>query len=186
VPGSAPSVFSSARAEAGWPGFGKSAFFNDWARPNGIAEIALATIGDHKGYCRSLVLVARPTDRNFGRKEQIGILAGLQPHLLAMTAIAARLRHAERRSSRFFDVLEHLPHGAVVLDRRGRVVHATVKAESALRADGSLSLTTRGLRAGDLVVDRMLQAVIASAIGSGPRDAVPEGSPIPVPRRGAG
>jgi DNA-binding CsgD family transcriptional regulator len=169
-----PQIFNAEIVQAQWPDFGMSSFYNEWARPNGIHEIASITVGGP--HTTSLLLIGRPGDRRFDAA-QLTILSLLQAHIGPMSRIAERMRRVERQANQFLYVLEQLPCGVVVIDRRARVAHATASAKATIRDGDGLSLTSRGLRANDLTADRRLQ----SAMVGGP-SARACGEPIIVPR----
>lgn len=114
----------------------------------------------------------------FGQ-DDLRLMRLLMPHLRQAFALHARLVGLERERDTLASVLRQAPFGAIVLDRRARILLANRAAEQLLAEGDALRLEMGGLRATHLASDRTLQRLIHEAIAL--RSAA--GGSLALPRR---
>lgn len=141
----------------------RSAIFQEFLAPLGVRFYLGADVGDGgEPFCRFRVSRAARAS-NFGEAER-AICQILLPHIRC----AVRLRNlidvteAERRL--YAGTLERLAVGAVILDRRGRILRTNSAAAEILREHDGLAAVNGTLHAALGSENRELQALIEQAI----------------------
>lgn len=106
--------------------------------------------------------------------DTIGALTLLLPHLAIVSGMARRLA-GERAIARIaFEVLDSLGDATLVLDSKGKLLHANRIGEEMLSAGNGIRRTIRGITAVSPSDDRKLQAAIRAAFALAIRGDDPE------------
>ena len=96
----------------------RGAFYNDFGRRFGVQR-TVGSVLRREGAAVSVIAVTRPDrDRPFGETERAKMRI-LAPHLQRALQLHRRLTNLALQREASFDVMERLPIGVVVLDRRG-------------------------------------------------------------------
>lgn len=113
--------------------------------------------------------VIRPRSTAPFDDEEIDLLRHLMPHLGRGLALHRRLAAIEAARDQG-DLLDWLPFGVVLLDRRGTVLATNRRADALFAVHDGLWLEGGGLRAGRSTEHMLLQQEIISATGAGGDD----------------
>ena len=157
----------------------RSEYYNDFLRRFEMAELAWVFLDRHGGDV---------TLMNFGRPEryeafgapEVGLLTWLMPHLMRSYAISRRLGSITGAAGSLVRYLDLLPHGVMLLDALGRVLHANSAAKAIVQAADGVGFGRAGVTIASPDAARRLEAAIARLADPGvrPRHA----SSVPVPR----
>lgn len=147
--------------------FRQSAFFNGWARPQGLCSPITVVIHRTDAAYVPLTLV-RPDGAGEATPRDRALLNRLAPHLVHAMDVTIRLQRSEGASHGSATMLEALPCAAILLDRARRIVFANAAAEEMLGAeDGVLTWSSRMIGLRDPATDHRFQAVVSAALGAG-------------------
>lgn len=151
-----------------WPELLRTEMFNVYLKPRGIDVGLRLDILCSPGQSQSVSLARRWSIDGFTDRE-IGFAHAVVPHLRRASALMVRLRHTEMMSASALGALDALHVCVLLIDRAGRIVHASAAAEDLLReADGLM--TTRGsLLAATPAATARLTALLARSAGEGGR-----------------
>ncbi|HVS78527.1 MAG TPA: helix-turn-helix transcriptional regulator [Steroidobacteraceae bacterium] len=144
-----------------------SIFFNEWARPQGLADFTAAVIENSPQRMVKL-MVNRPESRGPTDERARAAMTLLAPHFRRAVAIGRTLERSESKAGALGAVLERLSAAVVFVDRAGRLVHANEPATRMLAANEVLSWTDGRPRPRDERAAAHLQAILASARRGGP------------------
>ena len=109
-------------------------FFNEWARPQGLADFIGAVI--EKSPQRMVkLMVNRHASHGPADERARSTMRLLAPHFKRALAIARALERSDSKSAALGEVLERLSTAVVFVDRDGRLVHANAAAAQRLAAD---------------------------------------------------
>jgi DNA-binding CsgD family transcriptional regulator len=176
----------------------RSAMYRDYLAPRAIQEVIRFDIFYEPDRSRSISL-ARPWSSGAFTQEELQFASAVIPHLQRAATIQARLEDASALAQSALDALETAQTPTLVLDGRGRVVHANAAAERLLRESDGLSAGATGLRATTSTQSARLAALIGRTAGSGDEPVTsgtlrlprPSGRPdlalvaVPLPQRAA-
>jgi len=87
------------------------------------------------------------------------------PHLIRAVRLREMLHIARQATRAFRTVLDSSPFGVVLLDDRGCILDATLKADSLLRAGDGLMVSRRRVHARCCDDDLVLQRLVSEAVG---------------------
>jgi DNA-binding CsgD family transcriptional regulator len=138
--------------------FERSEFYRDFCRAHEIADIHKIMLAKEPS---SQVSIALFKDRGrIDRARERELTRRLAPHLRRAVALASRVADANDVRGALADALELQASAAFLLDARGRIRHATPRAEAIALANDGLRITQRGLRASLADDDRELAAYL--------------------------
>jgi DNA-binding CsgD family transcriptional regulator len=118
------------------------------------------------------ITLARPWSSGSFTNDELHFARSLMPHLRRAASVQARLAAASTAVQSTLDALETLQAHILLLDRQGRIVHASTQAERLLREADGLSACTAGLHAATTVLSARLAALIARATATGDKPGV--------------
>ena len=144
----------------------RSEMYRGYLAPRAIQEIIRLDIFHECD--RSLsISVARPWSSGAFTREELQFTHTVMPHLQRAATVQARLGDASALARSALDALETAQAPIFVLDRPGRVVHASAEAERLLCESDGLTAGRHGLRAVTPTHSAHLAALIGRAAGSG-------------------
>jgi DNA-binding CsgD family transcriptional regulator len=144
----------------------RSAMYRRYCAPRALQEIVRLDILCEAELSQSISL-ARPWSSGSFTNDELHFARSLMPHLQRAASVQVRLAAASTAVQATLDTLETVQAHMLLLDRRGRVVHASIQAERLLREADGLSADTAGLRAATTGLSARLAALIARAAGTG-------------------
>jgi DNA-binding CsgD family transcriptional regulator len=144
----------------------RSAMYRRYLAPRALQEIIRLDILCEAELSQSISL-ARPWSSGSFTTDELRFARSLMPHLQRAASVQVRLGAASTAVQVTLDTLETVQAQILLLDRRGRVVHASTQAEHLLREADGLSADTGGLRAATAGLSARLAALIARAAGTG-------------------
>ncbi|MBS7538096.1 helix-turn-helix domain-containing protein [Ancylobacter lacus] len=153
----------------------RSGFYREWLAAFDIFHLvgAAFTLGDG---AVGVLGIHRPESAPAHDARDRHAAALLLPHLARAVRLGRHLGKASLAQAAALDALDRLDTGVLVLDRRGRIVHANAPAEESLRGSVDLGvLHGRFYLRDPLLQDRFalaLRAALAAA-GSGPAGTAP-------------
>ncbi|MFC7447488.1 helix-turn-helix transcriptional regulator [Rhodococcus daqingensis] len=122
-----------------------SEFFIDWARPSGLGDGLFARFSARNdGPCWFICIDPLEQNRRFGTPWRLKLMHQLIPHLAAAARIERTLSDQRANLRLTTDILEHLDHGALLVDAHGRVQHMNTAAHAILQRSDGLSITSNG------------------------------------------
>ena len=158
--------------------FCRGRFYQEWARPQGWVDVAVATLEKSASGCAYLS-VARDEASGMVDDEMRRRMALVVPHVRRAILIGKTIDFKQAEAAIFADVLDGLSAGLFLLDAGGRLVHANAAANEILEA-GDLLRSTRGRLVGeDAHVDQALREAVAAA-GNGDSDVGAKGVALPL------
>lgn len=148
----------------------RSDFYAEWMKPQELApEGPLAiTITARSGRpTGELMLFRRMGGRPIDASD-VALCETLAPHLRRARYLSRRFGSVVRERLAFTEVINRLPVGIVLINRRGVPVITNRCADSILGQRDGLKLAAGGLRAANRRDDAVLQQLLADAIDAGP------------------
>lgn len=140
----------------------RSEFYRDFCRQHELADIHKIMLAKESS---SQVSIALLKDRGrVDRARERELTRRLAPHLRRAVALAGRVAQADDVRGALADALELQASAAFLLDARGRIRHATPRAEAIALANDGLRMTQRGLRASIAADDRELAAYLRGTL----------------------
>ena len=160
--------------------------FEDYWRPSGIEHILfLPIVNDSRALVE--VTLARSASQGAHDEDAFLIAAIATRHLVRASRMAQHLQEKSLAGTQLADVLDALRLGCLVVDARGRLLHANRQGEMILRSGWPLRLKNGRLIAAHDDAGQVWQAVLARLegdesppVGSMTRLANPEGPPTPL------
>lgn len=144
----------------------RSAMYRRYLAPRALQEMMRLDILCEAELSQSITLARSWSSGSF-TNDELRFARSLMPHLQRAASVQARLGAASTAVQSTLDALETVQAHTLLLDRRGRVVHASIQAERLLREADGLSTDTAGLRAATPGLSARLAALIARAAGTG-------------------
>ena len=153
-------------------------FYQEWARPQGWVDVAIAALEKSTNGCAYLT-VARDETGGMVDDEMRRRLTLVVPHVRHAMLIGRTIEFKQAEAAAFADVLDGLSAGLFLIDAGGRIVHANAAGVEILDA-GDLLRSNRGrLVATEGHADQALHAAIAAA-GAGDADVRTRGFALPL------
>ena len=170
--------------------FRRTEFYQGWARPQGLCSPVTVVIRRTPESYVPLTLVRADGEGEVSAASR-RLLTRLAPHLVRAMNVTVRLQAANAPNRTLMTALGSLAGGAILLDRRRRIVFANPLATRLLEAGTDAVLASRAgaLAAVCAEADAAVQAAIGGALGgrSGDEDGPGLGGKVVIERaRGAG
>lgn len=146
--------------------FVRTAFYNDWVRPQGMWDGLFAAMG-HRGRMAAMVAVVRGQHQAEFDGRASAALEGLLPHLGRAVRTTCRLAMAEARGAGVEALLGRLREGALLLGADGAVLYANPAAEALLHRSDGLTVAQGRLRAARPADNAALRRAVATAAARG-------------------
>jgi DNA-binding CsgD family transcriptional regulator len=141
----------------------RSEYYNDFLKRFDMASLAWVFL-DFDGEDATLITFGRPGGAESFETADVERLTRLMPHLMRSYAISRRLGGIGSATTALPRYLEPLPHGVVLLDALGRIVHANRSARAMAAARDGITFTRDGLAAATDPANEQLWDAISRAI----------------------
>jgi DNA-binding CsgD family transcriptional regulator/PAS domain-containing protein len=142
----------------------KTEFGNDWLRPQDLFHAVGGLVVQDGPWAVKFSCLRSDRQGDYDC-EEIRLYQELLPHLARAAHIQRRFAFLHSLSSSSLAVLDTVPAGVILLDARGRVLHANGAAEQELRRADPLSVVFGELRSrGPARAQNILRAAIAAAL----------------------
>lgn len=161
----------------------RSEYWQDYLRHYDAFPAVAATLRAEGANSSNLTIFRRPDANPFGEEERRFLLI-LAPHLQRAFQLHTRIQGLERKGNALSDAVDHLSHGVVLLDSKGRVMLANRAAAALFAAEKTLKPTPRGLVAAMPTESRQLNALIQGAIATGLGKDLSAGGAMAISRDG--
>jgi DNA-binding CsgD family transcriptional regulator/PAS domain-containing protein len=140
----------------------RSRFYQEWARPQGWADIAIAVLERSAGGCSCLNIV-RCDSSGMVDDEMRRRVALVAPHVRRAMLIGKTVDFKRAEAATFAGILDGLSVGLLLVDANGRIVHANAAGNEILGAGDFLRSSCGRLVAGDAQIGRALREAAAAA-----------------------
>ncbi len=164
--------------------FHRSAFYNEWARPQGIEHGIGGTI--HHGETTIQLLLQRTREPGCFKPAEKRFLNGLVPHLQQAFALQHQLEQRDAVGHAISTASSRSPLPFLLLTRDATIAYATPRAEALLQIGDDCHLQTKNgkLHLRDPALDNELQALIQRTIRAACGQWDSPGGKLRLPRRG--
>lgn len=142
----------------------ESRFYQEWARPQGWMDIAIAVLEKSAAGC-SCLSVVRCEDDGMVDDEMRRRIALVTPHLRRAMLVNRSIEFKRAQAETMIDVLDELAVGLLLIDSNGRIVHANAAANQILDTGDVLRSSTGRLVVSDTHADHALREIAAVAAG---------------------
>jgi DNA-binding CsgD family transcriptional regulator len=140
--------------------FRRGRFYQEWAEPQGWADVAMVTLERSANSCAYL---------NVARHERSGMvddemrlrLALVVPHMRRALSICRTIESKEAETATFADIFDGLNTGLFVVDANCGIVHANTAGKDILNSGDFLRSIGGRLTAGDAMIDQTLREAVA-------------------------
>jgi DNA-binding CsgD family transcriptional regulator len=141
-----------------------SEMYNDALKAYGLFDTCCGRLFAH-GRSGAAISLLRGPGRPFYGRHEVARLSAVLPHMAQAFALRIRFDGMAGQHQAFDAMIDGLTGGALMLDAKGRIVHATAKARALLAAlEPPLYVAAGGrLRSRDPVLDRRLESVFAAS-----------------------
>ncbi len=144
----------------------RSDMYRHYLAPRALQEVVRLDVLHESDRSQSISLARTWSSGPFTDAE-LHFAQTLMPHLHRAVVVQARLGDASAAARSALDALETVQAPILILDRRGRVAHASVDAERLLREADGLSIGTEdALRAASPSLSARLTALVTRAVGT--------------------
>jgi DNA-binding CsgD family transcriptional regulator len=143
-------------------------FYNDWMRPQGIADPFVAFLCNAgPGEAFSELVGFPEKSRKILRDEDLEPVRSLIPHLQRALGIHSRVQDAEIRAGAAAEALDRISGGVILLDERGSAIVTNRSADRILALNDGLALNWDGPRASTPKQTAELRRLLAGAANTG-------------------
>ena len=139
----------------------RSAFFQDWVRPQGVHGIAVANFL-HEDDVVGLLGAPHACNNTF-RQQHLDLLATLLPHIRHAVRTQHRLKDVSVREHAQSDALNAFVHAILIVDKDLHVIVANRKAHTMLAAIDGIRAAQHGFVAQTASSTSMLRALVTRA-----------------------
>ncbi|PWT86809.1 MAG: LuxR family transcriptional regulator [Proteobacteria bacterium] len=158
--------------------FCQSRFYEEWARPQGWVDIAVAGLENTSEGCVYLSM-ARDETSGMVDDEMRRRMVLVAPHVQRAVLIGRMIEFRKAAAATFAEMLDNLSFGLFLVDARGVLVHANAAGHEMLAAGDLLRASSDRLTALDAQVDQALRDTVAAA-GRGDADVGIRGIALPL------
>jgi DNA-binding CsgD family transcriptional regulator/PAS domain-containing protein len=147
--------------------FCQSRFYEEWARPQGWVDVAVAVLEKTADGCVYLSM-ARDESSGMVDDEMRRRMALVAPHVQRAVLIGKTIEFRTAAAAAFAELLDNMSFGLFLVDARGALVHANAAGHEMLAAGDLLRATGGRLTALDAQADQVLRdTVFAASQGDG-------------------
>jgi DNA-binding CsgD family transcriptional regulator len=144
-----------------------SRYYREFLRPVGIHSLVTAVLWRGADFKCCVTMSRSPQAEEFDVND-LRPVRDLGPHLVRAMGVSLRLAEASIVSRGAEAALERLPHGLILIDRRGKIGFVNREAEAILAARDGLAITPVGLAgARRAETERLARAIAKAAAGEG-------------------
>jgi DNA-binding CsgD family transcriptional regulator len=158
--------------------FCQSRFYQEWARPQGWVDVAVAVL-DKTGDGCAFLSMARDESSGMVDDEMRRRMALIAPHVQRAVLIGKTIGFQQAAAATFAEILDDLSFGMFLVDARGLLVHANAAGHEMLAVGDLLRATGGRLIAVDAQLDQTLRETIVAA-GQGDGDIGTRGIALPL------
>lgn len=151
--------------------FRRGRFYQEWARPQGWVDSAIAALERSTSGCAYLSVV-RDEANGMVDDETRHRMAFVVPHVRRALFISRTIESKQAEAATFADILDGLNTGLFLMDSGGRIVHTNAAAHEILSTGDFLRSTGGRLVAADAEVDAALRETVAAAGNDDPEASV--------------
>jgi len=162
-----------------YDGFRRGRFYREWAHPQGWVDVASAVIERSATSC-ALLSVVRDHASGMVDDEMRRRMALIIPHVRRALLIGKTVNVKKAESACFADILDGLSAGMILLDAKGRIVHANA-AGTAILDDADFLRTINGrLIASESAINTAVHDILLAADGGGDDAVGAKGIALPL------
>jgi DNA-binding CsgD family transcriptional regulator len=144
--------------------FVRTEYYNDFLKPQDIHSCLIVRLG-RQGGRQSTLNVSRPGHREQFDGADLALARRLHPDLIRAFNLSRKFADLGALAAGLTETLERSPHGVLLLDDTGRVVHANTIAERLAAEGDGLRIAGGRLGAWPSQAARQLEALIGRAAG---------------------
>ncbi len=163
------------------PKFEQTAYYNDFGDRYGIAQ-CLAGMIEVSGDGLSCISINRSVERERFGDSDLALLNALMPHVQTALRLHRRLTGAELMAANAMAVLDRLPHGVILVSKKGVVLSTNSAADRILRLRDGLSVERGELRAATPASTTQLRTALAVASATACGVSLRAGRRLALPR----
>lgn len=142
--------------------FCRGRFYQEWARPQGWVDVAIAVLEKTADGCAYLSM-ARDEASGMVDNDMRRRMALIAPHVQRAVLISRTIEFKQAEATAFAEILDDLSFGLFLVDSRGLLVHANAAGNEILAAGDLLRSTAGRFGAVDAQVDQALRETVAAA-----------------------
>jgi DNA-binding CsgD family transcriptional regulator/PAS domain-containing protein len=159
--------------------FRRGRFFREWAEPQGWVDVASAVIDRSATSCAFLSVV-RHEASGMVDDEMRRRMALITPHVRRALLIGKTVTVKKAESACFADILDGLSAGMILVDAKGRIVHANAAGTAILEDADFLRAISGRLIASDAAINTAVQDILLAADGGGDDAVGAKGIALPL------
>lgn len=163
-------VFFAMATRGNW--IERSAFYQEWARPQGLHEIAAIKFLHETGTFGVLVCAPKESSCRKTAADAPRLLQRLAPHLQRAMRVHLRMHQLCAENQAALDALDLLTSAVFIVDAQAHIQFANRAAEEVLRQSDGVMAGPNGMRAFQSTQTIELHALVARAAGIGQEVAV--------------
>jgi DNA-binding CsgD family transcriptional regulator len=158
--------------------FCRGRFYQEWARPQGWVDVAVAVLEKTADGCAYLSM-ARDEASGMVDDDMRRRMALIAPHVQRAVLISRTIDFKHAEAATFAEILDDLSFGLFLVDARGLLVYANAAGNGMLAAGDLLRSTSGRLVAVDAHVDQTLRETVIAA-GHGDAEVGTKGIALPL------
>jgi DNA-binding CsgD family transcriptional regulator/PAS domain-containing protein len=159
--------------------FRRGRFYREWAQPQGWVDVASAVIERSDTTC-ALLSVVRHEASGMVDDEMRRRMALITPHVRRALLIGKTVNVKKAESACFADILDGLSAGMILVDAKGRIVHANAAGTAILDDADFLRAINGRLIASDSAINTAVQDILLAADGGGDDAVGAKGIALPL------
>ena len=140
--------------------FRRGRFYQEWAEPQGWADVAMVTLERSANSCAYLNVVRHEASGMVDDEMRLR-LALVVPHMRRALSICRTIESKEAETATFADIFDGLNTGLFVVDANCGIVHANTAGKDILSTGDFLRSIGGRLAAGDAIIDQTLREAVA-------------------------
>src|SRR3954471_16698267 len=159
--------------------FRRGRFYRQWARPQGWVDVASAVI-EKSATSSAFLSVVRHEASGMVDDEMRRRMALITPHVRRALLIGKTVNVKKAESACFADILDGLSAGMILVDAKGRIVHANAAGTAILDDSDFLRAINGSLIASDSAINTAVQDILLAADGGGDDAVGAKGIALPL------
>jgi DNA-binding CsgD family transcriptional regulator/PAS domain-containing protein len=159
--------------------FRRGRFYREWAEPQGWVDVASAVI-EKSATSSAFLSVVRHQASGMVDEEMRRRMALITPHVRRALLIGKTVNVKKAESACFADILDGLSAGMILVDAKGRIVHANAAGTAILDDADFLRAINGRLIASDSAINTAVQDILLAADGGGDDAVGAKGIALPL------
>ena len=159
--------------------FRRGRFYREWAQPQGWVDVASAVI-EKSATSSAFLSVVRHEASGMVDDEMRRRMALITPHVRRALLIGKTVNVKKAESACFADILDGLSAGMILVDAKGRIVHANAAGTAILDDADFLRAINGRLIASDSAINTAVQDILLAADGGGDDAVGAKGIALPL------